>query len=578
VDAASTTSIVTSVPEGATTGKISVTVNGTTVYSPIDFTVLEVIPDDTTPPVLLVDNTPGEVIQGSDVAINVQFEDPETKITSAFVRVKSPSSGTEIFTSLLQSGETWEFIVPSLLIGELGIVYELQATNQKGLTYNSPAPTLVKVRIPGNGLTIRYNSYGSDISKYSMISIPLDLDKPSVSDVFDELPVNDKTKWRISHYDNATNSNRELTSSSTLQPGVGYWLIVKDNPGMPLTTGTGTTVNILPPFTISLKAGWNQIGNPYNFNILWSDVVSANPGLPISFRSYNGSIKNFENKTTLNVMEGGFVNVQADMQLMFPVKKNTGGRTSSSLYVLENSIDQNEWEVDFTIKQGDISNVIGGLGMRPDASEDFDIYDGFSMPRFDEFLEINHTKKLNKYHYSKDVVPTAGSYIWTFNLDASDKEKQATINWNNRYFGTSDLNLVLFDEVAKVWIDMKENSSYSFTAPSNFKVIYGPQNYVSKEIGGGTVKITAVSPNPSSGPINIHLFLPDWNKKFPVQLELKSLMGTTVANIFTGELESGYQKLEWSGDTSSGKLPSGVYLVQMRCNNTIQTVRVLLTN
>ncbi len=578
VDAASTNAIITSVPEGATTGKISVTVNGATVYSGLDFTVLEIIPDDTTPPVLLVNNTPVEVMQGSDVTINVQFEDPETNITSAFVRVKSPSSGTEIFTSLLKSGENWEFLVPSLLIGELGIVYELQATNQKGLTYNSPAPILVKIRIPGNGLNIPYNSYGSDISNYRMISVPLDLDKPSVSDVFDELPLNDKTKWRISHYDNATNSNLELTSASTLQPGMGYWLIVKDNPGVPLMTGTGTTVNILPPFTISLKAGWNQIGNPYNFNILWSDMVSANPGVPISFRSYNGSIKNFENKTTLSVMEGGFINVQTDMQLMFPVKKNTGGRTSSSQYVLENSIDQNEWEVDFTIKQGDISNVIGGFGMRPDASEDFDIYDGFSMPRFDEFLEINHNKKLNKYHYSKDVVPTTESYVWNFKVDASNKEKQASINWNNSYFGNSDYKLVLFDELAKVWIDMKENSSYSFTAPTSFKVIYGPQNYVSREIGVGDAKIIEVSPNPSNGPINIHLFLPDWNKKYPVQLELKSLTGITLANIFTGELESGYQKLEWTGESNSTKLPAGVYLLQMRSDNIIQTIRVLLIN
>jgi flagellar hook assembly protein FlgD len=74
------------------------------------------------------------------------------------------------------------------------------------------------------------------------------------------------------------------------------------------------------------------------------------------------------------------------------------------------------------------------------------------------------------------------------------------------------------------------------------------------------------------------MFLPDWQKRFPVQLELKSITGITLANIFTGELESGYQKIEWSGESNSTKLPSGVYLVQMRSNNTIQTVRVLLLN
>ena len=47
VEASSTTSIITKVPAGASSGKISVNVNGVTVYSTLDFTVLQIIPDDT---------------------------------------------------------------------------------------------------------------------------------------------------------------------------------------------------------------------------------------------------------------------------------------------------------------------------------------------------------------------------------------------------------------------------------------------------------------------------------------------------------------------------------------------------
>ena len=577
VEASSTTSIITKVPAGATSGKISVNVNGVTVYSTLDFTVLQIIPDDTTPPLLSTNNTPAEVIQGSNLVISAQFTDPETKILSALVKVISPSSGTEINTSLTLSGNNYEFTVPSLLIGELGVEYEFNVTNEKGLVYTSPT-FLAKVRIPGTGLTIPYTSFGSNISNYRIISVPLDLDKPSVTDVFDELPLYDKTMWRISHYDNTTNTNKELLTSNSLQPGLGYWILIKDNPAKPITTGTGKTVAALPVFSIPLKAGWNQIGNPYNFNLLWSDLVTANPGLPISFRSYNGSIKNFENKTTLNIMEGGFINVATDMNLVYPAKKNTGSRIESQQGPLENSIDQTDWEVDFTINQGDISNVIGGVGMRLNASEDFDIYDGFSMPHFDEFLDLNHTKKLNQYNYSKDVIHSTESHTWDFKVDASNTEKPATITWNNSYLGTNNINLILFDEKSNVWINMKQHSSFSFTPPVNFKVIYGSENYVAKEVGNGDAKILEVSPNPANGPISIHMFLPDWQKKFPVQLDLKSLTGITVANIFSGELESGYQKIVWSGESNSTKLPSGVYLVQMRSNNAIQTVRLLLVN
>jgi hypothetical protein len=144
--------------------------------------------------------------------------------------------------------------------------------------------------------------------------------------------------------------------------------------------------------------------------------------------------------------------------------------------------------------------------------------------------------------------------------------------------GTNDVNLILFDELAKVWVDMKEYNSYSFTAPASFKVLYGSKDYIKKEIGVGNARILEVSPNPAKGPISIHLFLPEWQTKFPVQLELRSLTGNILANIFTGELESGYQKFEWSGENNSNPLPSGVYLIQMRYNNAIQTVRVILLN
>jgi hypothetical protein len=266
------------------------------------------------------------------------------------------------------------------------------------------------------------------------------------------------------------------------------------------------------------------------------------------------------------------------MDLVYPVKKCVGCRESSASATLRNSIDQAEWDLDFVVKQGDISNVIGGVGMRLDASEDYDIYDGFSMPRFSKYLDVNHDKKLNQYHYSKDVIPTSDNHTWNFKVEASETDKLASISWDNSYLGTNDMNLILFDELAKVWVDMKEYSSYSFTAPANFKVLYGSRDYIKKEIGLGNARILEVSPNPAKGPISIHLFLPEWQTKFPVQLELKSLTGSTLANIFTGELESGYQKFEWTGENNSNPLPSGVYLIQMRCNNTIQTVRVVLLN
>jgi hypothetical protein len=71
--------------------------------------------------------------------------------------------------------------------------------------------------------------------------------------------------------------------------------------------------------------------------------------------------------------------------------------------------------------------------------------------------------------------------------------------------------------------------------------------------------------------------IPEWQERIPVQVELISLMGQKVGEIFKGELSSGYQTIEWSGTTLSGISPaSGIYLVKMQCRGSVSMIRVIL--
>jgi hypothetical protein len=578
VEAASSTVITTTVPEGASTGPIYITVNGVTIQSSSDFTVLELIPEDTTPPVLVKNNTITEIPLGSSLVISAQFSDAETDITSVSVTFKSNTNQSEVISAAMTlNGNNYEFTIPSAFIGELGVSYKLQATNKKGLTYTSPDFILVNILYNGNGLTIPYTSFGSNISNYRIFSVPLNLDNPAVQNVLDELPPYDKKKWRISTFENSTNTNRELNATDQIKPGVGYWLLIKDNPGKALTTGAGKTVNANPDFTIQLKAGWNQIGNPYTFNVQWSDLVAANTGLPVTFRTWNGAIQNFENKTTLSPMEGGFVNVPSDMTLVFPSKKNTNGRITSTYEPLTNSIDQPSWEVDFVLKQGEIMNLIGGIGMRTDASDQYDIYDGFSMPRFNQYLDLNHESSLNNYHYSKDVVQSKDAHTWQFNVETSDPETATSISWNNSYFGNNDRNLVLVNLTNNVWLDMKKQNTYTFKAPAQFKVVYGSDELVKQELPQGKSQITSIYPVPTDGPMTIHVFIPANEDKTSLSIELKSALGNSVTTMFNGELTAGMHELIWNGEVNGETVPSGVYFVQLKTAGHLHTVRVMVT-
>jgi hypothetical protein len=571
------TTIMAQVPLGTSTGPISVTSSGVTVLSASNFVFGDVNPDDTTPPVLLVNNTPATVPKGTSIVVSAQFSDPESFINTVTVTYKIPDAGPEILTAnMVQVGNSYEFNIPSTAIGDLGILYKLKASNGVGIEYNSPEFIPVKISY-ANGLIIPYTSFGKTIGSYEIFSIPLDLDSRLVSNVFDELMPYNNAKWRISQYNNISDDNLDLKETDQVSPGVGYWLIVANNPGEDILTGPGRTLDVTLPFALQLKAGWNQIGNPYNYDLDWNDLVAANPGLPVTFRKYNGANKSFENSTSLERMRGGFVNVSSSMELVYPTTKSTNGRTKGAYEPLNNPIDRPNWEVDFEISHNDIKNLISGLGMRADADAGFDPYDGFSMPRFDEYLELNHIGKIGKYHYSKDVVPTADKHTWEFTIDASDRSTPAVIRWDNSYFGENEFALFLYEEQSNVWVDMKQHHSFTFTPPATFKVVYGNELMVREELYAGSAKILSASPNPARGPVSIYVSIPYPDGNYPVQLDVVSMTGQTVATVFEGVLPSGYQQLEWSGTNDRGeRITPGLYLIRMRCANQVSTTKLIV--
>ena len=62
--------------------------------------------------------------------------------------------------------------------------------------------------------------------------------------------------------------------------------------------GTGTVPDETPgnEFTIPLVSGWNLIGNPYLFDVAWSDIISYNNN-PAQLngqqpKKYSGSFQN----------------------------------------------------------------------------------------------------------------------------------------------------------------------------------------------------------------------------------------------------------------------------------------------
>ncbi|MFZ6002205.1 MAG: IPT/TIG domain-containing protein, partial [Bacteroidota bacterium] len=568
VSSSSATTLTTVVPSGATTGRVSVSVNSLTVTSSFDFTVL-----DSTPP-FIENNTASSYLQNESIRITAALLDVESGIASATLRYRFISAGGSFLSAplLSESGSNYSYTIPANPNETLGVEYEFQVTNGAGQASMRQVYT-IRTSVAGDGVEIPYESPGTSISNYRIVAVPLELSANSVASVFDELGPIDDTRWRMSYFDNGV--NRELTPSSPIVPGKGYWIIAKDDPGT-IRSGAGTAVHAAgaAPFELTLASGWNQIGNPYAFNIRWSDVQQANPGLS-GLRKYDGT---FVDGSVLNKMEGGFVFSPSANTIVLPVEKNLTVNNGRQIDLqTKNALSGRDWQVYLWVKKGELENRIAGLGMNEKASDGLDPFDGVAMPHlFKQWLDVRHSwQDPNGVVVTKDIVPNRENHTWEFTVEASDAGGTMVLEWDNSYFGEAGPEIFLWDYVANQKVNMRREKLFEFNnRKSNvFKVVFGTAAYVKRETIAPTIALNAW-PNPAqkSGNVTVGLSIPETHGRTLATIRVVNVLGQTIWET-TREVTPGENEETWN---MSGNETPGVYLVTATVGNHERTVRIAI--
>ncbi|MBL7876653.1 MAG: VCBS repeat-containing protein [Cyclobacteriaceae bacterium] len=530
---------------------------------------------DTSPPVVAANNTLSTVALNSSISVSANFTDASGIATNPAPRVfYRPIAGVppNNFVSVdmtLFSGSTYTATIPANAVTELGVEYKYLVTDRIGLD-NSASQILYKTRINHSaGLPLSSypgNAAGAAAVNYRIIAFPLVLENKTINDIFNnDLGGYDPKNWRMFKYNGS--SFNELNASSVVSPGEGYWFITISS--SPLNTGPGITVDASTdsPFVITLQPGWNQIGNPYNFNISWADIVAANPtqaanlgGNSSKIRVFRGSIDNVD---VLNTLEGGFVKYlgTSAAAINIPVSKNISiqGRTGSVDPAI-NSLDKDDWEIFFTLKNGSTEYTLGGIGMHPEAKEDFDYHDDFTSPRFIDYLEVTFPKKYVGMTYTKDVVPTAENQVWDFKVESNLKGELTSINWDNSYFG-NEKEIFLLDVTSHHAINMNKESHYNFntTNSRDFKIIFGNPDYVKQELTPSKVILFEPYPNPFNNQVLIEFALPNEMTESNLEIEILNSMGSKISSIPISQT-AGLNSWNWE---SNGQ-PAGLYFVRLK--------------
>jgi hypothetical protein len=67
----------------------------------------------------------------------------------------------------------------------------------------------------------------------------------------------------------------------TAPAGLGYWLYVTADGGIPSPDTFGTFVE-LNPYSIQLNYGWNLIGDPFTFSVRWANILIEYNGVRLT--------------------------------------------------------------------------------------------------------------------------------------------------------------------------------------------------------------------------------------------------------------------------------------------------------
>jgi Secretion system C-terminal sorting domain len=479
---------------------------------------------------------------------------------------------------LTSTSNIYETIVTSAMLDDMGLEFYFTAADATTTSAIKTTNAYIYKPISANEKSIQGLSAGGQLQNYRIISIPYKLDDNLVLSIFGaSLGEYDDTKWRLIHY--LSGKNQDFPKFNRIDQGVGYWFNSIAAADIKLGKGTVPQFNQQSAFKLNLSKGWNQIGDPYPFDVDWDDVVGANPGKSVgNLIVFNPSSTLLAESNSLKVWSGGFVFVDDDVNdFSFPVTlKNTAGGRIANGEIPGSDLSGSVWLVPLTLQKGSGENKMIGVGMHPNASNSKDQFDAVTIPRFFNYLEMSvHHAEFFYPEFTRDIVQTTNQYSWDFLASSNLGGIDASLSWNPETFGTNNAQLFLYDESSQSFINMRLSNHYSFdlSKDHHFRILFSADGH---DLNPELTMIGKPYPNPAAGKVTIPMIL---REDGYAVVEVLDLNGKKVKTIARDQFVKGVHELSWQGeDDSATAVPSGVYLIQLKTENSFRQVQKVIIN
>ena len=443
--------------------------------SHLDSTLLRL---DSTPPRIIHKNDTLHVKPGQPFEVNAYISD-ENSIENVYLDYwKSGSRNSQTLTMTNKNDSLYQAIIPPDSVTSRGLRYIIRASD--GLS-ESRAPSIaakdtifsVQARIMGNNKNGLQQplplAFGSDENAFRMISFPLLMDNAASRAVLeDDLGPYNTEKWQFYYWDPSESIFYEYPATDSLIPGRAYWLL-NTMPDMYIDTGPGFSVDASTPFVIPLHPGWNDIGNPFHFEIEWQDIFDfsdLDAGSIMGPYTYQGRwLLPFEVET-MKPWEGYSLYVESEGQeLVIPVlQKITEIKKKEST---ANSIDNATWYYSIEALQGKSVDSGNLFGSSKEATEFLDYgYDFIEPPEIGSFISAyfkHEDYDLKESRYTTDFKNASNGGVWPLEVSSNVFDQEATLVFHEVKTLPGAFKLALVDVDEQISVDLLQDSTYSFS-------------------------------------------------------------------------------------------------------------------
>lgn len=461
--------------------------------------------------------------------------------------------------------------------------------------------SFLNVLIPENAITHTFAD--DEVNRWQMFSIPFGVVNPAnaaITTMLSDLGAEDDFIWKIYRSDTSGNNMNYLDLDQlqlagdfgTFQPGNAFWLFLResDNGSIPTRSLQFPAMETVTTdsFSYILQPGWNQIANPYDFAMNWSQVSSSGKDSLQAYRWDGTAWSQQLNKTGWTpLLQNDFIlepwkgiavrnNLESPVTIVFHP-----GTVSGQVMRVTNAADSG-WKLAFSVENEtnfDVSVV--GMDALTDNKNNNYLHPG----NVDASHAHGYLSRVgSSARWSSSFAPAAtGGAIWYYTVEST--RPRVSIRDLHRENFPAEFQLWIYDSKYRqlqllpvgrqlFLDDIQANEAQRFV------IVAGTAEFLEQHLDN-VVHLQPTGfdlrqnfPNPFNPATRIRYQVAESRV---VKLEVYDILGRQIRTLVNGYQNAGFYEIEWDGKNNAGfETASGIYFYRLRSGaSNILTKRML---